>query len=143
MSSNSGGELFWPVVIIGVVAWMFVHDSDWVIRLYAENHYDLTEDKVGISGNKPHDCEFITAPLGSKHCSYEREYLAEWLTLSGDSPPRPITYGTLQEQPPTRCSADYSDLMHKCYYAELSPNEHATSQWRARRVEIRWKKVEQ
>jgi hypothetical protein len=143
MNSNDSVVIFWLIVVFGLSSWWTVRDSNWFATLYAKSKYNVASEKIEISGKKPHDCDFMTAPIGSKHCSYKREYLVEWLTLSTDNPRRPITYGTLQEMPPTNCSSNYDDSMRKCYYTEISTGERATSAWTARRVEVRWKKIEE
>jgi hypothetical protein len=141
MSDNAG--LVVPLILTGALVWFAVRDADWVAKAYAVNQYTVPSSKVAVSGTHPHDCDFMTAPLGSKHCAYKREYRAEWLTLSIDNPPRPISYGTLQAEPPTACSQDNMDFAHKCYYTETRPDEHATNLWTARNVLISWRKVEE
>ena len=140
-STDSGGWIF--LAIVAFLIWYAVRDSDWVAKIYAARHYQLPMSRVDIE-RQPHDCDFLTAPLGEKHCSYKREYLAEWIALSSDNPPRPIEYGTMQEEPPTRCSQDASDRMHGCHYiGALADGIPATPQWRAHHVEVRWQKGEQ
>lgn len=144
MSKGSEGSSFVVLLIVIAIALWYggVRDSDWVARNHAERRYGLPDGKIQIEGKRPHDCDFMTAPLGEKHCSYEREYLADWFTLSTNK--EPITYGTLQEDPPTVCSSDGTDFAHRCYWVnDLAPDEHPTAGWRARSVEIRWRKVEE
>jgi hypothetical protein len=58
-----------PIVIVGVIVWFVfdIGDSKW---WYATD-FSLSADKIVID-KKPHDCEFLTAPLGSKHCHYDK-----------------------------------------------------------------------
>ena len=73
--------LFIPVGLIalgllyqpgGYVAdWLFP-DSEWATRW----RYGLEDDLEGAVyqfDKQPHDCEFMSAPMGSKHCHYERQ----------------------------------------------------------------------
>jgi hypothetical protein len=132
-----------PLLLVAIVAWFAFRDADWLAKAYASGHFGVPDKEIEVEGKRPHDCDFLTAPLGSKQCSYEREYLAEWFALSTDNPPRPISYGTVQETPPTQCFSAETDFAHRCYYTELKPGEQPTPQWRARHVEIRWRKVEE
>src|ERR1700733_4767335 len=95
--SRSGDPSGW--ILFGVIAialWFgLVSDSDWLAKEHATSQYGLPDRKIQIVGKRPHDCDFMTAPLGEKHCSYKREYLADWFTLSTSN--QPIAYGTIQE----------------------------------------------
>jgi hypothetical protein len=130
------------IIVAGAGLWYgFVRDSDWLAKSHARSHYGVPDSKIQIAGNRPHDCEFMTAPLGKKHCSYEREYRAEWVTIPKTN--EPIVYGTNQESPPIFCSSSETDFAHRCYPVNgLGPNEHLTAGWHARNVEIHWRKVE-
>ncbi|MGC1523796.1 MAG: hypothetical protein WA803_19800, partial [Steroidobacteraceae bacterium] len=119
MSGNDESGCLVLLIAGAAVIWFSTSDSDWVAKLYATNHYDLPSSKVSFEKSRPHDCDFMTAPLGSKHCSYKRDYSVEWLTLSSDKPQRPIIYGTLQEDPPAACSQNEFDFAHKCYYVDM------------------------
>lgn len=123
--------------------WYFgFRDSDWLARNHAGQTYNLPDSKIQFEGTQPHDCDFLSASLGSKHCRYEREYLAEWVTLSTTN--EPIVYGNDQESPPTSCSHVELDFAHWCYRInDLVPNEHITAGWHARSVRIIWRKVEE
>jgi hypothetical protein len=48
--------------------------------------YSISEDKIHV-GNKPHDCNFLAAPLGEKYCSYERTVsTVRWATSQSGDP---------------------------------------------------------
>jgi hypothetical protein len=143
VSSSDGPTVFVVLVIAAIALWYgVVRDSDWLAKVNAKSQYGVPISKIQIVGNRPHDCEFMTAPLGEKHCSYKGEYRAEWFTLSKNN--EPIVYGTNQESPPTACSSEETDFAHRCYRInDLGLDEHPTAGWRARSVEIRWRKVEE
>lgn len=143
-SNISGGSVVVLVVFVfaGFALWDGVRDSDWLAKAQARSKYGVTDSKIQIEGTRPHDCDFLTAPIGEKHCSYEREYLADWFTLSTTH--EPIEYGNDQPNPPTTCSPNETDFQHRCYVINvLGPDEHPTVEWHARVVEIRWRKVEE
>ncbi len=59
-----------------IAVWL-APESEWVYQWrYA---HSLDKDGADLAGAevhvqpKPHDCEFLTAPIGSKHCYYTRE----------------------------------------------------------------------
>ena len=142
-STSDGTTGLVILVIAGIALWYgVVRDSDWLAKGNAKSQYGVPDSKIRIVGDRPHDCEFLTAPLGEKHCSYKREYRAEWLTLSTTN--EPIVYGNNQESPPTACSSIDTDFAHRCYpINDLGPDEHPTAGWHARSVEIHWRKVEE
>jgi hypothetical protein len=139
-SDAAGGWVF--LAVIGVAVWYFgIRDSDWLARSHARQKYSVPDSRVQIAGTRPHDCDFWTAPLGIKRCSYERQYLADWFTLRNNLP---VVYGNDQATPPLGCSSNELDFAHACYpINDLKPDEHPSAQWSARSVEIRWHKVEE
>jgi hypothetical protein len=139
-SNNGGGWIFLGLIALAV-SYFLIRDSDWLAKRHATSQYGVPDSKIETWGTRPHDCDFLTAPIGLKHCRYEREYLAEWFTLSKSG--YPISYGDRQAQPPTACSAEELDFTHRCYVTELQRDEHPTANWRARFVVIRWRKVEE
>ncbi len=100
------------VFVIGVLFVLFSHvwplvfpESRWAYALA----YDTDEKHVRIEP-KPHDCDFLHAPLGDKHCHYEKAILVSrygkdvrtgqpmvsydggktWIVLPTDQKPGPI-----------------------------------------------------
>jgi len=135
------GGIALALVIISM--WDSVVESDWFGKAYAAFQYSVPMERISFGGKRPHDCDFMTAPIGEKHCSYHRKYLADWVTLSGDSPPRPISYGELRETEPSTCSQDPQDFTHKCYYIGDEPGSQIIQAgWHARAVEITWQKAD-
>jgi hypothetical protein len=46
----------------------------------------VSSDKVTVA-DKPHDCNFLAAPLGAKYCEYERSVLVvRWATSTSGTP---------------------------------------------------------
>ena len=57
--------LIW-LCVLGAIAW-FAWLDDSKIRYKIQYDAEVTVD------DKPRDCEFLTAPLGRKNCSYQKE----------------------------------------------------------------------
>jgi hypothetical protein len=139
-SANNAGLGAFIVVAVGL-GFSAIRDTDWFTKIYAAIKYSLPQSEIEIEGSRPHDCDFMTAPMGSKQCSYKREYLAEWFTHSKSN--RPVSYGSIQQEAPnTMCYSAESDLVHQCYHIELQRDEYPLTGWRARHVVVRWRKVE-
>lgn len=51
--------------------WMFP-ESDWATKWRYSLDSDL-HDAVYLIDKHPHNCEFMSAPMGSKHCHYDKE----------------------------------------------------------------------
>ena len=64
MDSDGFVGLFW-MCVFAVFAW-FAWVGDSKLR------YEIQYNDVSFT-DKPHDCEFMTAPLGRKNCKYEKE----------------------------------------------------------------------
>ena len=58
------------LVIVGLAfaAWWMLPD-DWRVKYAAEY---MLDNKQIVIDRKPHSCEWATAPLGDKHCHYEK-----------------------------------------------------------------------
>ncbi len=147
MSTNSEAlstAILWGLAaVVGASFLSDVWNEDWFAKLRASLYYAVPYNEVYVSGKRPYDCDFLTAPLGAKRCSYKREVDIQWFTLSSDTPPRPIQYGTIQSTPPTACSTDETAFDTRCYYiSDLKPDEHPTRQWSPRVIELTWRKVQ-
>jgi hypothetical protein len=55
------------VCLLVFAVWWLIPD-DWSVKYAAE--YMVAPDKVVID-HKPYDCDWDSAPIGSKHCHYE------------------------------------------------------------------------
>ena len=62
-----GGIIF--VVATSLAAELFP-DQEWAIKWRFRSESDLQNAEITID-KKPHDCEFMTAPVGNKHCYYQ------------------------------------------------------------------------
>ena len=51
--------------------WLFP-ENKWANKWRYSFEDDL-EDATFVLTKLPHDCEFLTAPLGDKHCHYEKQ----------------------------------------------------------------------
>lgn len=98
----------------------------------------LSDSKIVID-KRPHDCDFMTAPIGAKHRSYQRECLVESYMLSPIGAHHPIEYGTMQEKQPPSCWQPDPACPE---IDNPQPDEHPSFGWQARRVQIRWRNVE-
>src|SRR5438046_274287 len=56
--------------------WVFTEDSVWVNRIRYAKHYSVDMDRVFMEP-KPHDCDFIKAPLGMKHCHFDKSVVTQ------------------------------------------------------------------
>jgi hypothetical protein len=65
--SKSGGEWGWiiPCLFLG---WLF--GDVWHSKLRYVIQYQVSYDQV-VKAKRPHDCDWLTAPLGDKNCQYE------------------------------------------------------------------------
>lgn len=77
-----GNKVLKPLIYIGIVI-VFVVTAivvvpEIIIRIAPESaygyafKYDVSPDQVDVEP-KPHDCEFMKAPVGNKYCHFEKE----------------------------------------------------------------------
>ena len=65
MNAEGRGLLVFGCVIGALVWFLWLDDSK--LRYEIQHQAEVTID------DKPHDCEFFTAPLGRKNCSYQKK----------------------------------------------------------------------
>ena len=71
------GLLFW--LALGLLYAAGGYAAEWMFpesELATKWRYSLDtdlEDAVYVFHKHPHDCEFLSAPIGSKHCHYDKE----------------------------------------------------------------------
>ncbi len=65
----------------GLAVWLWP-DSKWLNELWYSFDRDL-KDATVIMNPQPHDCEFLTAPLGSKHCYYKKNVATVRIRTNG------------------------------------------------------------
>jgi hypothetical protein len=83
-------EKWSSVVMVGwIVLASFLWDvpgNMWHSKIRYETEYSLPADKV-IVATHPHDCAFLSAPLGEKYCHYDREVsTVRWATSTTGNP---------------------------------------------------------
>ena len=66
------GLLWIPTFYIS--AWLWP-DANWVNYVQYSSESDLKNATVSIAP-RPHDCDFFAAPMGSKHCHYNKHLRA-------------------------------------------------------------------
>ena len=72
------GRLLLIVVVLALLyvaggyfaEWMFP-ESEWATKWRYNLDSDLT-DAVYVMEKPPHNCEFLSAPIGDKHCHYDK-----------------------------------------------------------------------
>ncbi len=77
--------IFWSAIIGAIVWFVWLDDS----KFRYEIQYD---DADLIFDDKPRDCEFLTAPLGRKNCSYEKEVLMFFFSRDLETDEQIISY---------------------------------------------------
>jgi hypothetical protein len=79
---------FWSGLVflfIAVIVWGWVSDL-WNSKWRYATAYSVSTGDVYIP-KRPHDCEFMTAPVGEKHCSYKRTVSTiRWATSTANAP---------------------------------------------------------
>lgn len=87
-NDNSGaGALIWLVIIGVIIFWSDI----WNTKFRYGLALDLPTDKITID-KKPKDCEFLTAPLGSKNCHYDKSEQKIEMAMSKDGKSPLISY---------------------------------------------------
>jgi hypothetical protein len=69
-SNKAGGWVFIIVVVLGIFGIGWWVDAEWFLKWSYANHYKVTTEQVTVA-KKPHDCDFMQAPMGSKNCHYK------------------------------------------------------------------------
>jgi hypothetical protein len=72
MASNKARGWWGYIILFGigafVIGWWF--DAEWFLRLSYAGQYKVQAEQVTVA-KKPHDCDFMQAPMGSKNCHYK------------------------------------------------------------------------
>jgi hypothetical protein len=79
---NNSDEIsgYFGVVLFGLFVWLVFFDGwreVWYSRLGYAWAYDIPYNNVNFA-KRPHDCDFMTAPLGEKHCHYSSTIVASY-----------------------------------------------------------------
>ncbi len=62
-------SVFWVWIAWSVFS--FVQDSVWESKFRYATYYGVTNEQVTLL-KKPHDCDFLKAPVGSKECHFDK-----------------------------------------------------------------------
>lgn len=82
---NEGCAVWLLIIIIAIVYWGDIPDI-WNSKVRYALSLGVTRDKITFQ-NKPHDCEFMTAPIGRKNCHYESVVeKVKWATSTAGKP---------------------------------------------------------
>jgi hypothetical protein len=73
------------ILILGVAVWLFMFDG-WHSSVRYSVEYGVDLDEVTVD-KRPHDCDWGTAPLGSKYCHYETEIFQMITSMSTEGKP--------------------------------------------------------
>jgi hypothetical protein len=65
---DAGGWLFLALVVVVIAYLAGITDTKW----WYSNYLSVKDDSKIVIEKKPHDCEFMTAPLGRKNCHYDK-----------------------------------------------------------------------
>jgi hypothetical protein len=84
---NDKWSTFQWVVIIVIGTWMWSFPGRvWHSKWRYTWEYDIPEGAVYVQ-DEPHDCAFLSAPLGEKYCHYERSVsITRWATSTTGNP---------------------------------------------------------
>jgi hypothetical protein len=90
MEANSSGvrESFGPVgcIVSAVLFWWFLGEPIWHSKLRYSIQYEVPYSSV-TKMKKPHNCDFLRAPLGDKNCEYEPQVSAVKTATSTEGKP--------------------------------------------------------
>jgi hypothetical protein len=82
---DEGCAVWLLIIIIAIVYWNDIPDI-WNSKFRFALSLHVTQDKITVQ-NKPHDCEFMSAPIGRKNCHYESVVeKVEWATSAAGKP---------------------------------------------------------
>jgi hypothetical protein len=68
-SKVDGWWVYITIAVVGafVIGWWT--DADWFLKWLYAGKFNVTMEQVTVA-KKPHDCDFMQAPMGSKNCHY-------------------------------------------------------------------------
>ncbi len=68
-SKGGGAGCLWALIVLVAICfggWLWLSPKAWY-----EVEYQVSADHIFIDP-KPHDCEFLKAPIGNKYCHFEK-----------------------------------------------------------------------
>ena len=87
VKSYDGSLWLWIAVLLVIAFWNDVWFSKWRLAVY----YGIDSSHVEVD-KEPHDCEFLTSPLGEKHCSYHSAVILNAMGPASQGSHRAIYY---------------------------------------------------
>ena len=101
-----GWFMFWVIAVAGA---LYFFDVEFAIKTWQVFSHSVGYNQVQLQA-KPHDCSFMSAPLGAKNCHYTKE--VETVLWKQDPPGtslRSIDSGrTWEPHTPGKCEFDLS-----------------------------------
>ena len=131
---GDSGAFIGLLIVVGIVVWIW--QPQWLVKRW----YSEGARQVSIAP-KPHDCEFMTAPLGDKHCHYDKVIdKVMWATSTRGDPIRSFDSGkSWNLKQPGKC---YTYETQDCPELGDPPGNKAPQYPTVTAVTISWKKVE-
>lgn len=83
---DKSSSVQWLLSVAFVMWLVSLAGSIWHAKWRYELQYGLSSDKVNVA-TTPHDCGFLTAPIGEKYCHYDRVIsTVRWATSTKNEP---------------------------------------------------------
>ena len=82
--------LWLTIAAVAAAIWFGLWGRHMPVRYAMQYSADLANVTVE---DKPHDCEFLTAPLGSKNCDYEKSVAVERYNQDTETGRPIVAYG--------------------------------------------------
>ena len=85
-ADSKGNSGYWGCLISLFVMWWLVGEPIWHSKVRYSAQYGVSYSSV-TKLKKPHNCDFLTAPIGNKNCHYEPEVAAVRTAISTEGKP--------------------------------------------------------
>jgi len=127
------------VIFVAAIAWAWL-PANTLTKAWQAFSNGTPYSHVQIA-DRPHDCDFLTAPLGSKNCHYKKAISkVMWATSSAGYPIRSLDEGTTwTRRLPGRCDFDATQECPNVF--DPPPNVHVPQHPTVTGVIIEWEKV--
>ena len=137
-SDDSTGCLV--VIVVAVIAWAWLPDNV-ITKTWQAISNHTSYGRVQIA-DRPHDCDFLTAPLGSKNCHYKKAISkVMWATSRTGYPIKSLDEGkTWTRSLPGKC--DFDATLDSPNVFDPPPNAQVPQYPKVTGVIIEWEKVQ-